>query len=121
MAATLRKLLGLPDQPTSIITLDLNCQGSSHRSQCRKNLFTVQYLAYLQPVEQSEVLVGHMRASDMALGLVWFHSRNPEVDWQHCRLLAQQTSGGAEVVAVDQADHQKCPGNVPGSTAGEQA
>ena len=62
-----------------------------------------------------------MRAYDLVLGLHWFQSRNPDVDWHRSRLLALQTPGGAEVVAVDRVDHQECPGNVAGSTAREEA
>ena len=57
----------------------------------------------------------------LGFGLPWFQSRNPDVDWQSRRLLALQTPGGAEVVAVDRIDHQECPGNVPGSMAREEA
>jgi hypothetical protein len=35
--------------------------------------------------------------------------------------LALQTLGRAEVVAVDGVNHLECPGNVPGSTAREEA
>ena len=62
-----------------------------------------------------------MLAYDLVLGLPWFQSRNPDVDWQSGRLLALLTPGGAEVVAVDLVDHQECPGNAPGSTAREEA
>jgi len=62
-----------------------------------------------------------MRACDLVLGLPWFQSRNPDIDWQSCRHLALRTPGGAEVVAVDRVDHEECPGNAPRSTAREEA
>ena len=62
-----------------------------------------------------------MRAYDLVLELPWFQSRHPDVHWQSGRLLALRTPGGAEVVAVDRVDCQKCPGNAPGSTAREEA
>jgi len=81
----------------------------------------VQYMERLSPVQESEVLVVSMRAYNLVLGLPWFQSRNPDVDWQRGRLLALRSPGGAEVVAVDWVDHQECPGNAPGSTASEEA
>jgi len=57
----------------------------------------------------------------LGFGLPWFQFRNPGVDCQSGRLLALQTPGGAEVVAVNRVEHQECPGNVPGSTTGEEA
>jgi len=62
-----------------------------------------------------------MRPYDLVLGLPWFQSGNPDIDWQSGRLLALRTPGGAEVVAVDLVDHQECPGNAPGCTAREEA
>jgi len=61
-----------------------------------------------------------MRAYDLVLGLPWFQSRNPDVDWQSGRLLALRSPGGVEVVAVDRVEHQECPGNAPESTAREE-
>jgi len=62
-----------------------------------------------------------MRAYDLVVGLPWFQSRNPDVDWQWGRLLALRTHGGVVVVAVDWVEHQECPGNVPGPTPREKA
>jgi hypothetical protein len=83
--------------------------------------FTVQYMDHLSPIQEAEVLVVPMRTYDLVLGLPWFQSRNPDIDWQSGQLLALRTPGGAEVVAVDRVDHQECPGNIPGSTATEEA
>ena len=63
-------------------------------------------------VQESDVLVVPIRAYDLVLGLRWFQSSNSDVDWQSGRLLALRTPEGAEVVRVDQADDQECPGNV---------
>jgi len=121
MAPRLRKRLGLADEPAYITTLGLNDQVMAQASESRKTAFTVQYIEHLAPIEESEVLVMPMRAYDLVLGLPWFQSRNPDVNWQRGRLLALRTPGGAEVVAVDRVDHRECPGNVPGSTAREEA
>jgi hypothetical protein len=121
MSPRLRKRLGLADEPAYVTTLGLNGQVMAHASDSRKTAFTVQYMEHLSPVQEAEVLVVPMRAYDLVLGLPWFQSRNPDVDWQSGRLLALRTPGGAEVVAVDRVDHQECPGNAPGSTAREEA
>jgi len=78
-------------------------------------------MEHLSPVQESEVLVVPMWACDFLLGVPWVQARNPDINWQRGRLLALRTPGGAEVVAVDWVDHQECPGNVPGSTAREEA
>jgi len=121
MAPRLRKRLGPADEPAYVTMLDLNGQVMAHASDSQKTAFTVQYMEHLSPVQEAEVLVVPMRAYDLVLGLPWFKSRNPDVDWESGRLLALQHPGGAEVVAVDRIDHQECPGNVPGSTAREEA
>ena len=121
MAPRLRKRLRPADEPAYVTTLGLNGRVMAHLSNSRKTGFTVQYMEHLSPVEESKVLVVPMRAYDLVLGLPWFQSRNADVDWQSGRLLALRTPGAAEVVAVDLADHQECPGNVPGSMAREEA
>jgi len=78
-------------------------------------------MEHLSPVQELEVLVVPMRAYDVVLGVPWLQSRNPDVDWQCTRHFALRTTGGAAVVAVVPVDHQECPSNVPGSTAGEEA
>jgi len=76
---------------------------------------------HLSPVPQMEVLVAPMWDYDLDLGLPWFESKNPDGDWQRGRRFAMRTPGGAEVVADDRVDHQGCPRNIRGSTAGEEA
>jgi len=119
IAPRLRKRLSLAEDPAYVTTPGLNGQVMAHASDSRKMAFTVQYMEHLSPVQESEVLVVHMRAYDLVLGLPWFQSRNPDVDWQRGRLLPLRTPGGAEVVPVDRVDHQEWPGNAPGSTARE--
>jgi hypothetical protein len=121
MAPRLRKRLGLADEPAYVTTLALNGHVMAHASESRKTTFTVQYIEHLSPVQELEVLVVPMRAYDLVLGLPWFQSRNPDVEWQNGPLLSLRTPGGAEVVEVDRVDHQECAGNAPGSTAREEA
>ena len=117
----LRKRLGLADEPAYITTIGLKGHVMAHASESRKTMFTVQYMEHLSLVQESEVLVVPMRAYDLVLGLPWYQSRNPDIDWQSGRHLALRTPGGAEVVAVDRVDNQECPGDAPGSTAREEA
>jgi len=121
MPLRLRKWLGLADEPAYVTTLGLNLKVMAHESDSRKTAFTVTYMEHLLPVQEWEVLVVPMRAYDLVLGLPWFQSRNPDVDWQHGRLLALQTPGRAEVVVVDWVHLQEWVGNVPWSTCKEEA
>jgi len=120
-APSLRKRQRLANEPAYIMTPGLNDQVMTHPSDSQKTAFTVQYIKHLSPVQQSDVLVVPMRAYHLVLGLPWFQSRNTDVDWQSGRHLPERTPGGADVLAMDQVDHQECPGNVPGSTASEEA
>jgi hypothetical protein len=88
MAPRLQKLLGLVEEAAYVMTLCPNGQVMASTSESRKTAFTVQYMEHLAPVEQLEVLVLPMRAYDLVLGLPWFQSRNPDVDWQRGGLLA---------------------------------
>jgi len=121
MSPRLRKWLGLADEPASITALSFKGQVVAHASDSQKTAFMIQYMEHLSPVRESEMLVVPMQAYGLVLGLPWFQSRNPDVDWQCGQLLSLRTPRGAEVVAVDWVDHQKCPGNVPGSMAREEA
>jgi hypothetical protein len=121
IALRLRKRLGLADEPAYVTTLGLNVQVMAHARESLKTAFTVQYMQHLSPVQESQVTVVPMRAYELVLGLPWFQSRNPDVDWQRGGLLALRTPGGEEVVAVDRVDHQECHSNAPGSTAWEEA
>jgi hypothetical protein len=121
LALRLGTELGVVDEPGYVTTLGLNGQEMADTSKSRKTAFTVQYMDPLTPVQESAVLVMRMLAYDLDVGLPWFQSRNPDVDWQHCPLLALRTPCGAELVAVGQVDIQECPGNVQGSTAREEA
>jgi hypothetical protein len=94
MALRLRKQLGLADKPAYVTTLGLNGHVMAHASESRKTMFTVQYMEQLSPVQESEVLIVPMRAYDLVLGLPWFQSRNPDVDWQSGRLFALRTPRG---------------------------
>jgi len=121
MAPRLRTWLGLADKPVYVTILDLDGQVMARVSDSRKTAFTVQYMEHSSLVHELEVLVVPMRADDLVLGLPRFQSRNPDIDWQSGWLLALRTTGKSEVVAVNPVDHQKCPGNVPGSTTREEA
>jgi hypothetical protein len=46
------------------------------------------------PVDEPDVLVVPMMAYDLVLGLPWFQSRNPEIDWSKGQLLGLRTPVG---------------------------
>jgi hypothetical protein len=46
------------------------------------------------PVDEPDVLVVPMTAYDLVLGLPWFQSRNPEIDWSKGQLLGLRTPVG---------------------------
>jgi hypothetical protein len=120
MAPRLRKRLGLADEPASLKTSGLTSHGMAHASESRNTTFMVQYMEHFSLLQETELLVVPIRAYELVLGLPWFQSRDPDVDWQNGRLLALRTPGGAEVVAVDWVNHQEYRGNAPGSTAREK-
>ena len=93
----------------------------AHVSAIGKMEFTVQSMEHLSLVQETELLVVLMWACDIVLGAPWCQSRKADSDWQCAQLLALQTPGGAEVVAVDRVDHQDCPGNEPVPMAREAA
>ena len=78
----LRNQRGQADQPAYVMTLGRNGQAMAHASDSRITAFTFQYIEHLSPVQESEVLVVPMQAYNMVLGLRWFQSKNPDVDWQ---------------------------------------
>ena len=120
MTLTLRKRLGLADEPAYVTTPGLNGQVMAHTSGSQKMAFMVQYMEHLLPVQESEVLLVPMLAYELVLGLPWFQSRTPDINRQRGRLLALPTAEEAEVVEVHQLDHQECAGYVPGSMAREE-
>jgi len=60
----------------------------------RKTAMTVQYMDHLAPVHELEVLVIPMRAYNLVLGLTWFKTRKPEIDWATGRLTSLKTPSG---------------------------
>jgi len=46
-----------------------------------------------------------MKAYDLVLGLPWFNTRNPEIDWTKGRLTALRTPNGPQRAKIPEADH----------------
>jgi hypothetical protein len=67
-----------------------------------KTSISVQYFEHLAPVDKPDVLIVPMRAYDLVLGLPWFKTRNPEIDWSRGRLTALQSPDGDG--AIPEAD-----------------
>jgi hypothetical protein len=62
----------------------------SHAKGSRKTRLSVSYFEHKQPVDESEVLIVPMTACDLGLGLPWFKTRNPEINWEAGKLLSLQ-------------------------------
>jgi len=60
----------------------------------RKMTISCQYLEHLAPVDEPDVLVVPMTAYDLVLGLPWFQSWNPEINWSKGQLLGLWTPVG---------------------------
>ena len=60
----------------------------------RKTAMTVQYMDHLAPDHEPEVVVIPMRAYDLVLGLPWFKTHKPEIDWATGRLSSFRTPSG---------------------------
>jgi hypothetical protein len=86
--------LGLPHEAAHITTHGLDGQVIAHARESRKTAMTVQYMDHLAPVHEPEVLVVPMRAYDLVLGLPWFKTRKPEIDWATGRLTSLRTPSG---------------------------
>jgi len=83
MAPRLLRPLGISHEAAHIITLGLNREVMKHANDSWKTRITVQYLDYLAPVDESDVLVMPMCAYDLILGLPWFQKSNSDIHWAH--------------------------------------
>jgi hypothetical protein len=97
MAPRLLKRLGISHEAAHITTLSLDGGVMQHATNSRKTRITMEYLDYLAPVNDSDVLVVPMRAYDLVLGLPWFHKRNPDIDWTHRRVTALRSPSASGV------------------------
>jgi hypothetical protein len=101
---SLLRKLELPHEPAFISTPGLNCQVMMSARESRKASLEDQYLEHLEPVDESEVLVVAMKAYDLVLGLPWFKSRNPEIDWTNSPLAALRTPNEPQRAKIPEAD-----------------
>ena len=86
--------LGLPHEAAHITTHCLDGQVIAHAREIRKTAMTVQYMDHLAPVHKPEVLLVPMREYDLVLGVPWFKTREPEIDWANGRLTSLSTPSG---------------------------
>jgi hypothetical protein len=86
--------LGLPHKAAYIITHGLDGQVISHARESRNMAMTVQYMNHLAQVHKPEVLVVPTRAYELVLGLPWFKTRKPEIDWATGQLTSLRTPSG---------------------------
>ena len=94
MAPRLLRQLGLPSEPAHITTLGLDSRVMMSAKDSRKTTISCQYFEHLAQVDEPDVLVVPMTAYDLVLGLPWFQSRNPEIDWSKGQLLGLRTPVG---------------------------
>jgi len=97
MAPRLLKRLGTSHEAARITTLSIAGGVTQHAKDSRNTGITIQYLVYLAPVNESDVLVVHMRAYDLVLRLPWFHKRNPDINRAHRRLTALRSPSASGV------------------------
>ena len=86
--------LGPPHKAAHITTHGLDGQVITHATEIRKTAMTIQYMDYLAPVHKPEVLVVPMRAYDLILGLPWFETRKPEINWATGQSTSLRTTTG---------------------------
>jgi len=86
--------LGLTHDAAHNTTHCLDGQEIAHVRESRKTAMTVQYMDHLALVYKTEVEVVPMRAYDLVLGLPWFKTRQPEMDWATGRLTSLSTPSG---------------------------
>jgi hypothetical protein len=66
----------------------------AHARDSRKTRLAVKFFAPVDELEardsvdEPEVLIVPMTAYDLVLGLPWFKTRNPEIDWEEGKLLS---------------------------------
>jgi len=97
MAPRLLKQLGISHEVAHITTLSIDGGVMQHAKDSRKMRITIQYLDYLAPVNESDVLVVPMREYHLVLRLPWFHKRNPDIDWARHRLTTLQSPSASGV------------------------
>jgi hypothetical protein len=94
MSPQLLNRLGLPHEAAHITTHGLDGQVIAHERESHNTVMTVQYVDHLAPVHEPEVLVVPMGAYDVVLGLPWFKTRKPEIDWATGQLTSLRTPSG---------------------------
>jgi hypothetical protein len=117
MSPRLRKKLGLADEAVGITTIGLDGRVMESAKNSQKVTMTVQYLEHLAPVDEQEVLVVPIQAYDLVLGLPWFTSRNPNIDWTCRRLNCLGTPygvpGETELSRPDDSSRGNCGEDPP--------
>jgi len=103
LPSLLRKL-ELPHEPAFTSTQGPNGHVMMSAKESRKASLLPQYVEYLEPDDESEVLVVPMKAYDLVLGLAWFKARNPEIDWSKGRLSAPRTPNGSQWATMWEPD-----------------
>jgi hypothetical protein len=86
--------LGLETEHAHITTYVLDSGVLAHAGDSRKGRLAVKYFAPVDEpeardtVDEPEVPIVPMTVYDLVLGLPWFKTRNPEIDWEEGKLLS---------------------------------
>ena len=81
ISAQLLNRLGLPHEAAHITTHGLDSQVIVHGRESHKTVMTVHNMHHLAPVHELEVLVVPLMAYNLVLGLPWFKTPKPEINW----------------------------------------
>jgi hypothetical protein len=87
------KRLGIGTVPAGVSTHGLDGRIVAHARDSQKTGILVQYFNYLKPVMETALVVP-MEAYDVVLGLPWFRTRHPDIDWTTGQLLCLRTPDG---------------------------
>lgn len=77
--------------PAYTTTQSIDGKVIMNARESRKIGLNIQYFDYLAGITENDCLVVPMQAYDLVLGIPWFKARDPEIDWQHIRLLCIRT------------------------------
>jgi len=83
IALRLFKRLRISHEVSHITTMGLDGVVMQYAKDSCKMQIRVQCLDYLALVDELEVQVVPMQDYNLVLGLLWFHKRNPDIDWAH--------------------------------------
>lgn len=86
--------LRLPNKPVHITSHDFKSQVIVHVRESYKTAILNHYIDHLSPVHKPDVLVIPMRTYGLVLGLPWFITHKPEINWATGQSTSLRTPSG---------------------------